>query len=145
MIPKRRAVRRILNALSKNECVGILFDQDPGLANGVFVDFFGIPTCTNKGIAFLALKTKAPVIPVYMVRCGMKFVVNFGEEIPLTETSDMHADIVTNTLAYNQALEGCIRKYPDQWFWVHRRWKHSSRTNLCKNEITVKPYRFLGR
>jgi KDO2-lipid IV(A) lauroyltransferase len=125
LIPKRRSTRKILKALQKKECVGILFDQDPGLANGVFVNFFGQPTCTNKGLAFLALKTEAPVLPVFIVRQEKKFLLEFGEEIPLYRSSDMEKDIAVNTLSYNRAIEAFIRKHPEQWFWVHRRWKHS--------------------
>ena len=125
MIPKKRSMRRILHSLQRNECIGILFDQDPGRANGIFADFFGRPTCTNKALAFLALKTGAPVIPVFIARREMKFIVEFGEEIPLFKSSDLDHDIIINTLAYNKSIETFIRKYPDQWFWVHRRWKHT--------------------
>ncbi|RJQ76885.1 MAG: lauroyl acyltransferase [Desulfobacteraceae bacterium] len=126
MIPKKRSLRKILKSLQQGECVGILFDQDPGLANGIFVDFFGLPTCTNKGLAFIASKTKAPVVPVFIAREGMRFLVEFGEEIPLCESSDVEKNIALNTLAYNKRIENFIRKYPEQWFWVHRRWKHTS-------------------
>lgn len=125
VIPKHRSLRKILKQLKNKECVGILFDQDPGIANGVFVDFFNIPTCTNKGLAFLALRTGAPVVPVFMVREGMRFFVEIGKEIPLYEGSSLETNIIVNTAAYNRSIEEFILAYPEQWFWVHRRWKHS--------------------
>jgi Kdo2-lipid IVA lauroyltransferase/acyltransferase len=130
MIPKKRSMRRILNSLQRNECIGILFDQDPGIANGVFADFFGRPTCTNKGLAFLALKTEAPVIPVFIARREMKFVIEFEKEISLVKSTDANRDLIYYSAVYNKSIENFIRRYPDQWFWVHRRWKHSSRSNL---------------
>jgi Kdo2-lipid IVA lauroyltransferase/acyltransferase len=125
LTPKKRAIRAVVKSLENNECVGILFDQDPGLANGVFVDFFGRLTCTSKGLAFLALKTDAPVVPVFIARKEMNYLVEFGNEIPLTKTSNREEDLIANTLAYSKALEEFIRRYPDQWFWVHRRWKRT--------------------
>jgi Kdo2-lipid IVA lauroyltransferase/acyltransferase len=127
MIPKKRSLRKVMSALKNNECVGILLDQNPHRANGVFVDFFGRSTLTSKGLAFLAIKTKAPVIPVFISRQGIKYLVEFGSEIPLSETSDFEKDLRFNTLLYNKSIENFIRKYPDQWFWVHRRWKNTPR------------------
>ena len=74
-------------------------------------------------MAILALRAEAPVVPVFMVRekGGHRAVVL--PEIPLTRTGDKQKDIEINTQKYNQAIESFVRRYPDQWFWVHQRWK----------------------
>jgi KDO2-lipid IV(A) lauroyltransferase len=90
----------------------------------VFVDFFGKPACTNKGLALMAMKTKAPVVPIFIHRAGKdKHVVEVWDEIPAINTGDKEADIIANTQAYTRAIETYIRRHPDQWFWMHRRWK----------------------
>ena len=125
LIPKKHSMRRVLKCLKNNECVGMLMDQDPGSSAGVFADFFGIPVSTNKGLAQLALKTGASVIPAYVIRDGLKYHIEFGKEIPLIKTKEGEKDIVANTQQYNKAIEDVVRRYPEQWFWVHRRWKRS--------------------
>jgi KDO2-lipid IV(A) lauroyltransferase len=93
---------------------------------GVFVDFFGDRACTNKGLALLALKTEAPVIPVFLVREGLGFKAKFCREVPLIKTGNKTKDVEANTQQYNRIIEDFIRQYPDQWFWVHQRWKTKS-------------------
>ena len=119
----RRAIVQILNTLKDGGCMAMLMDQNVDYYNGVFVDFFGRRACTNKGMAILALRAEAPVVPVFMVRekGGHRAVVL--PEIPLTRTGDKQKDIEINTQKYNQAIESFVRRYPDQWFWVHQRWK----------------------
>ncbi|MBI5190011.1 MAG: lysophospholipid acyltransferase family protein [Nitrospirae bacterium] len=124
MINKSRGMREILRALDKGRGVGILLDQNVAKREGVFVDFFGRPACTNKGLAIIARKTQAPVVPTFIVRKSLtrhKYV--FGDEIPLIDTGDKDADILENTQAYTRAIEDMVRKHPDHWFWMHRRWK----------------------
>lgn len=123
MIPAARAMRKILRALRHGDVVGILMDQNVDWYEGIFVDFFNKPACTNKGMAILALKTKAPVVPVFLIRESGRFVVEFQQALPLIDTGDTSHDIEANTAQYNQAIEAAIRRYPDQWFWVHQRWK----------------------
>lgn len=123
MIPKAHSMRRVLKSLRRRELVGVLLDQNVDWYDGVFVDFFGHPACTNKGLALLAMKTGAPVVPGFLMREGRTFRAVFRPEIPLIRTGDRTKDIETNTQRYNDALEALIREYPDQWFWVHRRWK----------------------
>lgn len=123
MIPRSHAMRKILKRLNNGELVGILFDQNVDWYEGVFVEFFNHIACTNKGLALLSMKTGAPVLPLFFRREGDRFIVEFGPEIPLIHTGDKIRDIETNTRRYNQVLESYIQKYPDQWFWVHRRWK----------------------
>ncbi len=123
LIPAAHGMRKILRSLRHGEAVVMLMDQNVDWYEGVFVDFFGHRACTNKGLALLAMKTGAPVAPVFLVRERNRFVAEFCEEIPLVQTGDRTQDIEANTLRYNQAIEAAIRRHPDQWFWVHQRWK----------------------
>ena len=122
MIPKKNAFRNILKSLHRKEMVGFLMDQNVAWREGVFADFFGRPACTNKGMALLALKTGAPVIPMFLVREPSGFKAKIFPEIPLVKTGDKVKDIEANTAQYNRVIESIVRQYPDQWFWVHRRW-----------------------
>lgn len=123
IISKNRAMRKLLKSLSQNGVVGILLDQNVALAEGVFVDFFGIPACTNKGPAMLAAASGAAVVPVFNVREGNRYRIKILEEVEMADTGDRELDAVTNTQRCTKVIEEMIRKYPEQWFWVHRRWK----------------------
>jgi KDO2-lipid IV(A) lauroyltransferase len=104
--------------------LGILIDQNVSMVEGVFVDFFGRPACTTTGLALLALHTGAPVIPGYVVRMDdgrYRFI--FEEEVELVRTGDREQDVLINTQKYTRIIEDTVRKYPDQWLWVHQRWK----------------------
>ncbi len=123
LYPKSRAMRKILRSMQDNELVGFLLDQNTHVHAGVFVDFFGKPACTHKGMAELALRMGAPVISAFLVREKNGFRVEFGPEIPLIRTGDKDMDVIQNTSQYSKTIESMILRYPDQWFWVHRRWK----------------------
>lgn len=124
VIAKKNAIREILRCLNKNEIVAILMDQNTSREEGVFVDFFGRKACTTPVVALLALRTGAPVIPAFTIREGEgKFKVIIGEEIEVIPTGDNQRDIERYTAIFTVAIESIIRKYPDQWFWLHRRWK----------------------
>lgn len=126
MIRSRRSARQIIRALARGELVAILMDQNVDWYEGVFVDFFGRQAATNKGFALLALKTRAPVFPMFMIREKDGFRVEVGPEIPLIKTGDKSKDIEINTQRYNDVIERFVRRYPEQWFWVHQRWKTRS-------------------
>jgi len=123
LIPTKYAFYRIAKTLKKKACVAMLMDQNVDYYNGVFVDFFGRRACTNRGMAYMALRTGAPVVPVFMLREAGGFRAVVLPEIPLTKTGDLQKDIELNTAKYNQTIEDIVRRYPDQWFWVHQRWK----------------------
>jgi KDO2-lipid IV(A) lauroyltransferase len=123
IVSKGRAMRPLLKTLAANGIAGILLDQNVALAEGVFVDYFGMPACTNKGPAMLATVSGAAVIPTFIVRIGRTHRVLIGTEIPMVETGDREADAIKNTEAMTRAIEDVVRKHPGQWFWVHRRWK----------------------
>jgi KDO2-lipid IV(A) lauroyltransferase len=123
MIPKQRSFRKIIRYLARGEAVYLLLDQNVDWYEGVFVDFMGHRACTNKGMALLALKTGAPVIPVFMVREKSGLRAEFGPEVVTVKTGDKQKDIEINSQEYNRVIEGFVRRYPDQWFWIHQRWK----------------------
>lgn len=122
MIPKKKGMRNVLRSIAEKKIVAILMDQNVAWREGVFAPFMGMPACTNKGLALLALKTKAPVIPVFLLRTADGYRGIIQPAIPLIETGDKTKDIEANTAAYNLTIEKMVRQYPDQWFWVHRRW-----------------------
>ena len=122
-ISKREAVQGVREALARGECIGILLDQDAGRA-GVFVPFLGRPASTSRALAVLAIKTRAPVLPAFIHRLpdgGHELVLD--PEIPLAITGDLDHDIHVNTARFTEAIERHVRAHPEQWFWVHRRWK----------------------
>jgi KDO2-lipid IV(A) lauroyltransferase len=122
---RRGAMAKIYKSLNRGHAVGLLMDQGADFDNGVFVDFFNRRAATNVGMALLALKSGAPVVPFFLERTGQdRFHAAFGPELPLIKTGDRTKDIEANTQQYNDAIEAYARKYPDQWFWVHNRWKN---------------------
>ena len=118
------AMSRIYKSLRRGKAVGLLMDQGVDFDDGVFVDFFNRRAATNIGMAVLALKSEAPVVPLFLVRKAGGFHAEFGPELPLIKTGDRTKDIEANTQQYNDVIEAYARKYPDQWFWVHNRWKN---------------------
>jgi len=124
-VDKNDFVRGLLSAMKAGETVGILMDTNMTPPQGVFVDFFGIPACTASGLARIALRTDAAVVPGFTVwdKTLRKYVLHFEPAIQLVRTADNESDIVANTAKFTNVLENIIRRYPDQWLWVHRRWK----------------------
>lgn len=124
---KHGGVRAIIAALRRNEDVGMLVDEYARRSQGVFVPFFGVLASTTAGVAVMALRTRTPLIPVYMVRESgrMCFRVLVLPEIELPDTGDRPEDIRLTTARINEALEQVVRLRPDHWFWRHRRWKKS--------------------
>lgn len=124
LLSKEHAMRALIRSLKRNEIVGILIDQNVAWYEGVFVDFFGRPACTTNGLALLALHTGAPVLPGYMIRLpDGRYRLVIGPEVELTRTGDRDADVLANTQRFTKVIEEAVRRYPDQWFWVHQRWK----------------------
>jgi KDO2-lipid IV(A) lauroyltransferase len=124
-IQRRSAARDILKALRKNEAVGILFDQNTTRSEGVFAEFFGLTCATTPSIALFALRTGAAVVPGFLIwdESLQKHRLRLDPPVELIETGDLEHDVLENTKHFNSILEGYIRKYPDQWLWIHRRWK----------------------
>ena len=124
-IDNREFLRGLLAAMRGNDTVGILMDTNMTPPQGVFVDFFGVPACTAAGMARVAMKTGATVVPAYTIWDFdlKKYKVCFDPPLETANTGDAAADVITNTARYNAALEAIVRRHPDQWLWVHRRWK----------------------
>jgi KDO2-lipid IV(A) lauroyltransferase len=125
VVPKDDFVRGLLAAMRAGETVGILMDTNMTPPQGVFVDFFGIPACTASGLARIALRTDAAVVPGFTIwdeKLG-KYRLRFDPALELIRTGNLEADIVANTQLFTKVIEDYVRKHPEQWLWVHRRWK----------------------
>ena len=125
VLPKDDFARGLIAAMRAGETVGVLMDTNMTPPQGVFVDFFGHEACTASGVARVALRTGAAVLPGFLVweAAEKKYVLHFLPELKLVDTGDSEADAVANTQLFTTALENVIRQYPEQWLWVHRRWK----------------------
>lgn len=124
MIEKKGSIRKILHLLAAGEPVAMLIDQNLAWYDGVFVPFFKEIACTNKALASLALRTDAPVIPAYNVRQrdgSYRIVVE--PEVELVKSGNKRRDVEENTARFNKVIESYVRRHPEQWFWVHQRWK----------------------
>lgn len=123
-VEKRESAREILRALHRGEAVGILADQNMLAPEGVFVDFFGHPACTTTAPARLARKTGAPIVLGLVIWDARlkKYRLRF-DAVEWIKRVDPEEEILVNTANFTRLLEDYIRRYPDQWLWVHRRWK----------------------
>jgi len=124
-VDKDDFVRGLLGAMKKGEVVGILMDTNMTPPQGVFVDFFGIPACTASGLARIALRTDAAVVPTFTIWDPIlrKYRLRFDPALELIRTGDDEADAIANTQLFTTRIEEYVRRYPEQWLWVHRRWK----------------------
>ena len=124
-ILKDDPARELLRAMKAGATVGILMDTNMTPPEGVFVDFFGIPACTASGLARIALRTDAAVVPGFTIWDPIlrRYRLRFDPAVPLIRTGNNEADIVANTAQFTKVIEEVVRRYPDQWLWVHRRWK----------------------
>lgn len=124
MIPVHNAMDHILESLAKGEVAGLIIDQNSRKReHSVFVDFFGRKASANTGLAWIALRTKAPVLPVLTYRKNDRMHLDILPEISMVQTGDQDHDILVNTQACHSVIEDYIRQYPDQWLWLHNRWK----------------------
>jgi Kdo2-lipid IVA lauroyltransferase/acyltransferase len=125
VVSKDNFARGLLRAMRANHTVGILMDTNMTPPQGVFVNFFGRQACTASGVARVALKTGAAVLPGFMLwePSEGKYVLHFGPELELERTGDVEADTLAATQQCVRVTEEWIRRYPDQWLWIHRRWK----------------------
>lgn len=125
VVPKDDFVRGLLAAMRAGETVGILMDTNMTPPQGVFVDFFGIPACTASGLARIALRTDAAVVPGFTIwdKALGKYRLRFDPAVELIRTGNLEADVIANTQKFTSIIEEYARRYPDQWLWVHRRWK----------------------
>jgi KDO2-lipid IV(A) lauroyltransferase len=123
-IGKRGSLDRMLSLLEKGDAIVFPFDQHARRPDGIAVEFFGHAAGTFRSLAIIALATGAPVLPAAAWRePDGRHVLRFEEALPLIELPDADEAIRRNTRAYNQALERLVVRHPEQWWWVHRRWK----------------------
>jgi KDO2-lipid IV(A) lauroyltransferase len=125
VIHKNDFARGLIASMRAGETVGILMDTNMTPPQGVFVPFFGVPACTASGMARIAAKTGAAVVPGFLLweEREQRYVLNFGEELRVVHTGDSEQDALENTATFTAAIEAYVRRYPEQWLWMHRRWK----------------------
>jgi KDO2-lipid IV(A) lauroyltransferase len=128
-LPKEKAMRSMLRLLKNGTTINLLIDQNIAWYEGVFVDFFGRPACTTSGLALIALHTEAPVLPAFTRRLpNGKYVLEIGRKVEIIRSESHDNDVLINTQNFTKIIEEHIRKYPEQYLWMHQRWK----TKLCQ-------------
>jgi KDO2-lipid IV(A) lauroyltransferase len=123
IIYRDESPKKILRVLKDNKIMGILADQDVDSVDGVFVNFFDRPAYTPTAPVALAMATGAEIIPSFMIRRGLRHTFIMEKPVELVDTGDKTYDMVRNTQAWSDIFESYIKRYPEQWVWVHRRWK----------------------
>ena len=122
-IDRDRAVREVLRCLNRNELIAILADVDTR-TRGIFVDFFGRPAYTPYSPVAFALKTGAAILPTFIIRQpddSHRAIVE--APLPLQQSGNKEEDLLVNTQRFTKVIESYIRRYPEQWIWMHERWK----------------------
>src|SRR5215813_7963569 len=124
-IRKSRAARAVLQALHEHGLLVLPIDQNSTRGLGVFVDFFGVPASTNSGMARIALRADAPIVPAFIVRQGRRAShrVYVLPVLQVERTGDAAHDVVVNTQRFTTVFEEMVRRHPEQWLWMHKRWK----------------------
>jgi KDO2-lipid IV(A) lauroyltransferase len=124
IVSPENAARKVMKALLKNCLVAVLIDQRAKRSRGVWVDFFGKKAPTMPGLAVMAMRSGAPVVPAFMIRNGFqKHRLVVKKPVELVLTGDREKDVEINMQRFTHVLEAMIREYPDQWVWIHRRWE----------------------
>jgi KDO2-lipid IV(A) lauroyltransferase len=124
LIDKRGALRPVLTALARGGMVGILLDQNAARSEGVFVPFFGCPASTSRSVALLALRTGAPVVPIFARReADGRHRIMVQAPLDPPKTSDREAAVAELTARCTEVIEAAIREAPEQWLWMHNRWR----------------------
>ncbi len=123
-IKKKEFARQVLAAFGRGEAVGVLIDQNMLASEGIFVDFFGLPAATTTGPARVARKTGVPIVLGLVIWDSKlkKYRLRF-DRIDWIKRADPEEEIAVNTANFTRRIEQYIRRYPEQWLWVHRRWK----------------------
>jgi KDO2-lipid IV(A) lauroyltransferase len=128
VISKRRALQDILRLLRQGAGVAILVDQNVQEQDGIFVEFFGRPAATTTVAAALAVKTGCALLPVHCeARPDGRYTFVYGRPLEWTTTGNRQDDIARLTQALTTVIEGWVRERPEQWLWMHRRWKTQPR------------------
>ena len=124
-INKSFSVMTAIGILRDGGILGILSDVNAHPKEGVFVPFFGLDACTPAGAATMAIRSNSLILPIFCVwdKATKKYKFVHGNLLEPANTGDRKGDIVTTTAAYTSEIESIIRQYPDQWMWIHKRWK----------------------
>ncbi len=126
-LSKENAMRPVIRLLKKGATINMLIDQNVAWYDGAFVNFFGRSACTTSGLALLALHTDAPVLPAFTRRRpDGKYILEIGPQVEIIRTGDRSNDVLINTQNFTKIIEEEICQSPEQWFWVHQRWKTKS-------------------
>src|SRR3989441_10922871 len=125
MIRKSAGAQGVLQALHERGFLVLPIDQNSTRGLGVFVDFFGLPASTNSGMARIALRTDAPIVPAFIVREGRsaRHRVHVLPILQVERTGDPTEDVRRNTQRFTAVFEEMVRRHPEQWLWMHQRWK----------------------
>jgi len=125
LVDNRDFARGLIGAVRRGEAVGILMDTNMTPPQGIFVDYFGRAACTAAGVARIAAHTDAAVVPGFTIwdDALRKYRIIFEAPLKLTHSGDAEADVVANTARFTKKLQEYAERYPDQWLWLHRRWK----------------------
>ena len=126
VIPKSNALAQVSDALEKNHAVVFVLDQHASLKNkdGIAAEFFGKKAGTYRSLASFSRYTNVPVVPAAVYRLpNRRHVLEFFEPIPWKDYGSSHESLYQNTCSYNKAIEKIILNHPEQWLWLHRRWK----------------------
>lgn len=138
VLDKEGSADLLRQLLRERRMVGILLDQNASWFEGVFVRFFGHPACTNKGLAMFALRYDTPIVPAYNIRMpDGRYRIFFEPELKLVRTGNVRHDILKNTALFNRTMEAFIRKAPDHWFWVHRRWRFIGVPERARDKMLI--------
>lgn len=124
LVAKRGALRPVLDALRRGRLVAILLDQNTARREGVFVPFFGRPASTSKSLAVLAIRTQTPVVPVFIRReAGGRHRIEVHPALPPPPANRGESAVVELTMQCTAAIEAAVRATPEQWLWLHDRWR----------------------
>jgi KDO2-lipid IV(A) lauroyltransferase len=115
--------KKLLYRLKENELVGIMPDQDIDSVEGVFVDFFGKKAYTPSAPVKIAMASGTPIIPMFIVRNGRRHTIFVEEPIRVQKSEDKEEDVLRYTQQWSDVVESYVRRYPEQWVWMHKRWK----------------------
>lgn len=131
----RGSLKDVTRVLRDHQIIGMMTDQDTDSLEGVFVEFFDRPAYTPVGPAALSLATGAPIVPCFLVRMGGRFRLTLEEPITIERTGDRARDLVEITQAWSRVVETYLRRYPDQWVWMHERWKTSPQSTVHSPQL----------
>jgi len=138
VLDKIRSARTIRQILARNEILAILLDQNASWYDGVLVPFFGRSAWTNKGFALFALRYDPVVLPIFNIRRkDGRYTILFDEPVSLIRSGNINTDLLENTALFNRIIEKHVRMAPDNWLWVHRRWRLKNIPEKARRKMEI--------